>query len=290
MREFLNSHSISNEIRMLRTVFEGSFLIVEGDLDKRVFQNFIEPQNCQIKSVTYPCNSNKEEVIKIIQILNDDENFTGAIGIIDLDFGILEELEMVVENIFSTDFHDLECLIFDSQALEKVLAEFGSEQKINNFDRNVRETLFEIGSFVGYLRWISLSDELNLTFEGLDFTKFIDKNTLQFDLNKFITAVKNKPIPQRYDINNEQITQQINNLALQNHDKKQIACGKDLVEILSLALQRVLGTKSNENPIDSIRIGSGLRLAYDFEFFATTNLYQNVKIWESENIPFRVFR
>jgi hypothetical protein len=288
MREFLNSHSISNEIRMLRTVFEGSFLIVEGDLDKRVFQNLIEPQSCQIKSVTYPCNSNKEEVIKIIQILNDDENFTGAIGIIDLDFGILQEVESVVENIFSTDFHDLECLIFNSLALEKVLTEFGSEEKIENFGKDIRETVLEIGSSIGYLRWISLSDELNLKFEGLDFGDFINKNDLSFDLSSFITTVKNKS--QKHHLDDNQIIEQIHNLASNNHAKHQICCGKDLVEIFTLGLQKVFGTKSRENPIDSARISQGLRLAYEFEFFVSTYLYQNVKIWESENIPFRVFR
>lgn len=287
MREFLNSHSVSNEIRMLRTVFEGSFLIVEGDLDKRVFQNFIELQKCQVKSITFPCNSNKEEVIKIIQILNDDENFMGAIGIVDFDFGILEEIETVV-NIFTTDFHDLECLIFISPALEKVLAEFGSEEKIKNFGKDIRELILEIGAFIGYLRWISLYDELNLKFEGLDFGDFISKNDLSFNLNSFITTVKNKS--QTHHIDNNQIIERIRNLASNNHAKHHICCGKDLVEIFALGLQKVFGTKSKENPIDSARIGQGLRLAYEFEFFVTTNLYQSVKIWEIENIPFRVFR
>jgi hypothetical protein len=288
MREYLNPHTVSAEIRILRTNFEGSFLLVEGDLDKRVFQNFIEPQSCQIKSVTYPCNSNKEEVIKIIQILNDDKNFTGAIGIVDFDFGILQEVESVVENIFSTDFHDLECLIFNSLALEKVLTEFGSEEKIENFGKDIRETVLEIGSSIGYLRWISLSDELNLKFEGLDFGDFINKNDLSFDLSSFITTVKNKS--QKHHLDDNQIIEQIHNLASNNHAKHQICCGKDLVEIFTLGLQKVFGTKSRENPIDSARISQGLRLAYEFEFFVSTYLYQNVKIWESENIPFRVFR
>lgn len=287
MREFLNFYTLSNDIRMLRTTFKGSFLVVEGDIDRRIYQNFIESPNCIIRCITYPCNSNKEEVIEIIQILNNDEDFTGAIGIVDSDFSLLEEIE-TVGNTFLTDFHDLECLIFISPALEKVLAEFGSEEKIKNFGKNIRETILEIGLAIGYLRWISLSDGLNLKFEGLDFGDFINKNDLSFDLNSSITTVKNKS--QKQHIDNNQVIEKILDLASNNHAKHQICCGKDLVEIFALGLQRVFGTKSKENPIDSARINQGLRLAYEFEFFATTNLYQSVKIWEQENIPFRVFR
>ena len=164
------------------------------------------------------------------------------------------------------------------------------KNKIKEFEKNknIREIIFEIGSFIGYFRWISLSDLLNLTFEDINFGKFIDKENLNFDLNELITIVKNKSV--RPEIINAQITQRINDLALINHDKKQISCGKDLIEIISLGLQKVLGTKSVDNPIDSKRIGQSLRLAYEFEFFVSTELYQNVKMWEQQNVPFRVFR
>jgi hypothetical protein len=266
---------------MLRTAFGGSFLIVEGDTDKRVFQNFVVTDECQIK-ISY----NKDNAVKTLEILNADANFEGAITIVDADFEHLEQSK-TTSNLFKTDFHDLECLIFSSPALEKVLAEFASESKIKNFGKDIRELFFEISAFIGYLRWISLSDELNLKFEDLDFGKFINKDTLKFDSNLFITTVKNKS--QRLDLDNAKITNQINNLASQNYDKKQVACGKDLVEILALALQKVLGT-NNSNKVTSEIIARDLRLAYEFEFFVLTNLYQNVKGWENENIPFKVFR
>jgi Protein of unknown function (DUF4435) len=287
MQEFIDSHSISNEIRMIRSSFAGSFLIVEGNTDKKVYQNFIEPKHCQIKCVEFKNDSNKKRVVEIIEILNTDNKFTGAIGIVDADFDNLEAKSQNVANLFLTDFHDLECLILISPALEKVLAEFGSENKINKFGKDIRETLFEIGSVIGYFRWISLSDELNLTFEDLDFGKFIDKNNLNFSLDSGITTVKNKS--QKLNIDNAHISQQINNLALQNHDKKQVTCGKDLVETLSLALQKVLGT-NNSNSVTSDIVARDLRLAYEFEFFVLTNLYQNIKEWETQNIPFKVFR
>jgi 5S rRNA maturation endonuclease (ribonuclease M5) len=280
MKEFLNEHTVANSIKQARQIISSTFLIVEGDTDSRVYKNFFDKNSCQTQVA-----HNKVNAIKALKILQN-ENFQGVLAITDADFDNLEQTENIT-NLFKTDFHDLECLIFSSLALEKVLAEFGSEQKINKFGKDIREILFEIGSFIGYLRWISLSDELNLTFEGIEFGKFIDKNNLTFTLDLFVTTVKNKS--QRLDINNAQITQQITNLSSQNHDKKQISCGKDLVEIISLALQKVLGTNDSKKVASEI-IARDLRLAYEFEFFVSTNLYQNVKMWETENIPFQVFR
>lgn len=290
MREYLNEHTIADTIRLARQVVSSTFLIVEGDTDSRVYKNFFGESDCQTQ-VAY----NKSNAIKALQILQND-NLNGILAIVDADFDVLEKVSHENKDIFLTDFHDLECLIFTSPALEKVLAEFASDAKIKSFGKNVRETILEIGCFIGYLRWLSLSDGLNLKFEELDFGKFIGKDNLRFDLNSFITKVihnshtewaKNKS--QKPNIDNFQIASQVNNLASQNHSKTQVVCGKDLVEILSLALQKVLGT-NNSNKVTSEIIARDLRLAYEFEFFATTNLYQNVKIWEGENTPFRVFR
>jgi Protein of unknown function (DUF4435) len=281
MKESLNEHTIANSIRQAKQILSSTFVIVEGDTDSRVYKNFFGKNNCQTQVA-----HNKSNTIKALEILRKD-NITGVLAIVDADFDNLEAKNQNVANLFLTDFHDLECLILISPALEKVLAEFGSENKINKFSQDIRETLFEIGSFIGYFRWISLSDELHLTFEDLDFGKFIDAKSLIFDLNVFIAKVKNKS--QRHDINTSQITRQINELASNNHIKEQVACGKDVVEILSVALQKCLGTNNSNNVTTEI-IARDLRLAYEFEFFILTNLYQNIKEWETQNVPFKVFR
>ena len=282
MREFLNEYIVANSIRQARELVSSTFLIVEGDIDSRVYKRFVGNDDCETQVA-----HNKINAIKALQILQTD-NIKGVLAIVDADFDILEGAFHENSDLFLTDFHDLECLIFASPALEKVLSEFGSDAKINNFGKDIREIIFEIGSFIGYLRWISLSEQLNLTFEEIDFGKFLKKDDLTFDLNLLVTTVKNKS--QRLDLDNTSIIEKINYLKFQSHDKHQVTCGKDLAEILSLSLQKVLGTKSKDNPIDSDRISQGLRLAYEFEFFALTELYKNVKNWENQNNPFKVFR
>lgn len=281
MKEFLTFYSIANDIRMRRTQFTGSFLVVEGDTDARFYKNFLEKSECQLEIAF-----NKENAIKILEILNE-ENFKGVIAIVDADFDVIEEKKSAFDNLFFTDFHDCECLILSSNALEKVLSEFGSAEKIEAFGKDIRQELFNIGSLIGYLRWISLIEAIHLTFEEIDFGRFLRKDDLDFDLNSFVITVINKS--QRHELKSDVLVEKITNIINPNHDKRHVSCGKDLIEILSIGLQRVLGT-NNSKQVTSEVLARDLRLAYEFEFFVSTDLYKNVKGWEERNLPFKIFR
>ena len=56
-------------------------------------------------------------------------------------FDILEGTVPLSQNLLFTDTHDLETMLLNSPALEKVLSEHGSETKINNFAKDIRQTL-----------------------------------------------------------------------------------------------------------------------------------------------------
>jgi hypothetical protein len=64
MRQYINANSIAVTIRMLRTVFPGSALLVEGDVDARFFKRLIDQQECRV----LVCH-NRSNVIKVIGIL-----------------------------------------------------------------------------------------------------------------------------------------------------------------------------------------------------------------------------
>lgn len=139
-----------------------------------------------------------------------------------------------------TDTHDLETILLNSSALDKVIAEFGSGEKITKFGRDVRTALLEAGISVGYLLWISQLDELNLAFDGITFNKFIDEQTLQIDELKLIQEVKNKS--QAFALKDEDLQQRLVNKKNSRHDPWQVCCGHDLVEILSLGLRKAIGS------------------------------------------------
>jgi len=291
MRENLTPESIAVDIHFRRSQFKGTFLIVEGDTDQRFYGRFIDEESCQTVAANGKPSA-KQNAIRIIEILKN-ENFDGALAIVDADFSRLEGKEPDNDNIFMTDTHDLETMILKSHALEKLLAEYGSKEKIENItkskSKDIRQMLLEIGIQIGYLRWVSEKKNLALKFEEINFSAFVNENNLTINVTVMIdTVIKNssKENPKVGNLQN-----QMNILSSHNHDPWDVCCGHDLVCILSIGLHRVFGSGSNKARDVSIeQIEKYMRMSYEQAYFLATQLYKSLKAWEKTNHPFRIFK
>ncbi len=285
MREHLSVDRDANAIRLRRDIFSGTFLLVEGSSDKVFYECFVDEVACVVISISGKPSS-KLRVIEVLSVL-EKTNFQGVLAIIDADFDHLKGFAHSSPNLIRTDTHDLETMLINSPALEKVIAEFGSEEKIVKFDRDVRTVLLEAGMSIGYLLWISQRDELNLTFEGIKFSKFIDDKTLQIDELKLIQEVKNKSrVPA---LKNEDLQQRLTNQKNSCYDPWQVCCGHDLVEILSLGLRKTIGSAKTSD-VEPNSLERSLRLAYERTYFCKTQMYLFICSWEINNQPFKVLR
>lgn len=278
MREFLSIDRAANAIRLRRSSFAGTFLLVEGGSDKIFYERFIDKLACQIVIA-----SGKERVIGILDNL-EKSNYLGMIGVVDADFDRLNQISYPSPNLFYTDTHDLETMLIKSPALDKVIAEFGSAEKVTEFG-DVRIALINAGQSIGYLLWLSLSQQLNLKFEGIKFDKFIDSKTLKIDELNLIAEVRNKS--QAFSLNSQEIQKQLIDQKDSNHDLWQVCRGHDLVEILSLGLRKIIGT-NNSKDVEPESLERSLRLAYEQIYFCQTQLYINLNTWELKNAPFKV--
>ncbi len=285
MRDLLSVDRVANQIRLRRSTYSGTFLLVEGGSDKTFYERFVDQLACQLVSVSGKPSS-KLRVIAVLEIL-EKSSFQGILAIVDADFERLETLLYSSPNLLRTDTHDLETMLIKSPALNKVVAELGSEDKIAQFNRDVRLALLETGISVGYLLWISQCDGLNLTFEGITFSKFINELTIQIDELKLIREIKNKS--QSFSLKDEDLQQRLMAEKSNNHDPWQVCCGHHLVEILSLSLRKAIGSNKAAD-VEPNSLERNLRLAYEEVFFRDTKLYLDIRIWESNNQPFKVLR
>ena len=233
MRDQITAHTIASEVRMRRTQHNGTFLLVEGPSDKRVFRNLTLPDACRIV-----IGHGWERASEVAAILYG-EGFPGMLTVLDADFRRLDNA-LPPSGILLTDFHDLECMMFASPALAKLLGEYVEDARLAAFEQNAGcsfpETLVRGAAKVGYLRWLSLRQNLGLKFEGLEFQKFVDKDDLSVNQQKLIDAVKNHS--QRHEIATKVIVRDIESLVDTRHDLWQLCCGHDLVEMLTVALRR----------------------------------------------------
>ncbi|RLG24840.1 hypothetical protein DRN85_06980, partial [Methanosarcinales archaeon] len=179
-------YTITNTARMMRTQYSGTILIVEGSTDSRVYGRLVSKTECRI----IPAEG-KEKAINALEMLEKD-SFNGVLTIVDADFWKIEGVEPNNSNILLTDSHDLETMILYSDALDSVLSEFGSDPKIMDLGKPIRDILLESGLPIGYLRWLSSTtkDNLSLKFKKLSFDKFVNKNTLIVNIDNLIEQAK----------------------------------------------------------------------------------------------------
>jgi ribosomal protein L13E len=291
MKDIISASYQANEIKMIRSTFSGTFLLVEGNSDKAFYKNFVNQNTCRIK-----VTMGKQRAIDILQILdNEDSRFAGILVIVDADFDRLESSPHQSPNLLRTDTHDLETMILQSPALDKLLAIFATDDKLKEFGRNIRTALLKAGMSIGYFLWLSRSENLNLTFDGIKFKEFIDDKTLQINELKLINEVKNKSQPTAKSALSDptEIQKRIAAKKKDDHDPWQVCRGHDLVEILSIGLRKALGSnkaidveaRSDER---KSTLENQLMLAYEAAYFLKTQLYQGIMAWESNNQPFRV--
>lgn len=297
MRDWITPQRTANTIRMQRSQYKGTFLLVEGEKDKTVYKRFIDQSTCRILAPFQ--NDNKNNIVEVLKLLSE-QDFEGLLAILDADFWVLEHKPPQIANLVLTDTHDLETMMLKSPALEKLLDEWVSEEKAKDFvkkrGKDIRTTLLEMGELLGYLRWVSLRDNYRLSFQKLDFKKLVILKSFVFvSCEKMIKVVKNNTIAKstpeerhkKYSIDEKIIEASIRELKSETHDRWHVCCGHDLLCILSIGLRRVLGNY-NAKEVDPEVLERELRLAYESSYFVKTDLYKSIEAWELANQPFNV--
>ncbi len=274
---------IANKMRMLRadpTYASHCFLLVEGTTDRKFYARFVD-DTCQIVVA-----NGKEQVIAVMSVL-DSDGFTGAVAIVDADFDPLEDSQPTSENIFQTDTHDLETLLIQSPALDKLLCEYGSEEKLE--DKDVRSILLACGKPLGYLRWVSLREPCNLKFDGLRYDRILDKETLAIDTRQLVQTLYDRTEAKDRTCTLTELHTAMQELQSDTHDPWYVCCGHDLVRILSVGLRYLVGS-CNATDVAPENLERSLRLAYEPIYFLATRLYQALRDWQQHYPTFTLLK
>ena len=272
---------IANEIRLKRSHHPGAFLVVEGRDDRLFCERHTDSGCCNIVVA-----EEKEKVLEVIRIL-DTAGFAGVLGMVDPDFDFLANTEPLSPNVVTCDAHDLEVTLLRSPALDRLLVEFGSQQKIQSLGVEVRELLFSAATPVGCLRWLSRKNNLGLRFQGLNLALCVDRNSLRIDLIKLCRKVKH--LSNKWDLDELELVEAVEAMTITHHNRCHVCCGDDVLQVLSIGLRKALGTKPSQI-VKVDRLKEALRLAFDDADFETSFLGAAFRDWESRNPEFRVLK
>lgn len=284
MMEYVDANTIRAQISLLPSTNTKSILLVEGSSDNLFYKQFIDRNLCH----SLPANGKKN----ILELIPKLTRYPGLIGIIDADYSVINNQQCPDNKIFRTDTHDLETLLIRSRALEKVLIEYGDEKKIQKFEedlgKSIRNVLIDNAKYIGYFVWLNNRSRFNLKFNGLDFKKIFDWNTLEIDLNNLIIQVHNNS--NRKNDKTHFFLKEFGELkgSGDKYDPWHLCRGHDLVEILLIGLQKKFGSRSGRLLQNSTELEKYLRMAFEKEFFQQTDLYTSITNWETLHSPYVV--
>lgn len=264
----------ANAIRQKRQVHKGCFLIVEGRDDRLFFRHFVDCTACSITVA-----EGKQNVADIISILEADQ-FSGMIGVVDADLDHIEGHQSFSDNLIVLETVDLEALLIQSSALDRILVELGSREKISQFDRDVREYLITAASWIGCLRLHSQRTDLNLRFQNLKYAKCCIFESLSINIEALVQEVMN--YSQRHDLSRDDVVNDLTYIHQSINDLWLISYGRDMIGILSHGLRKVLGTNDAKDVAPDI-LKRGLRLAFSWDDMNKSILSQNLHKWAEQN-------
>lgn len=269
------------------TSFNGTYVLVEGNNDYTLFRKFFKNEVCEIK-----VSFGKDTILEVIANL-EQRGFKNAIAILDSDFHNLDDTKPTSERIFFTDGHDLESLIFQSDAIHALMDQYCIKEKVEAFLKehdqdHIRKAILNLISPLGYLKWANQKNNWGILFKPKDVNgsplkieDFIPVNTIKFDgYDKMVATVLNYSRGKVQNLPKKEIViEHMHEFCKQEVDKHQLCNGHDISYLFSLALRKKI-SNLNSKSVSASQIENDLILAYDSRYFETTSLYQALKEWE----------
>jgi hypothetical protein len=177
--------SLPDRIKLHRQADKRGILIVEGPSDERFIQRLAPGRWALFRAGT------RNVVISTVEetvVLSVDR----VAGLIDQDFdGITSDIQRRGLPIYWYDNADMEGFLFMTTALDSLVKELSSEQKLNAYGgvHAVREKSILVALEIAALRISNVNDRWGLPFDNIDLSKKIDRNNLSLKRLSYCQAL-----------------------------------------------------------------------------------------------------
>ena len=113
------------------------------------------------------------------------ENLGELLGIVDNDFNLILNEELIIDNILFSDFHDIEISIIESPAFDCIVETHCDKEKVKKLEielkKKLKDILYELALEIGYLKLANKLFDLGLSFKPetpdgkpLSYSDFVD--------------------------------------------------------------------------------------------------------------------
>lgn len=275
MIENLTAQDVANQISMLRSSFKGTFVVVEGVTDSRLYDKFVDRGNARTV-IAY----SKDNVRRAVLMLKDrgDER---TIGIMDSDLDRMEG-KTWSSPLFLTDKRDLESMIMSSNAFSDVMSEYADPESLRKFEEkygDIRDVVAKAAYPVGLLMFISKRDGLGMCFKDLNHRQFISGKSLAIDVRRMINEALagSRGVPVSVKMLEDKIQQEEELL----NDPWYAIRGHDAVAVLCIGVNEIFGAYNGRGMKDG-QLSGALRLAYSADDFRDTDVFAATDAWSAK--------
>ncbi len=298
MEELITAARIANAICQ-DTSFSGTYLLVEGKRDVKLYGKFVDKPSVRIKPTW-----GKYKLREVYGILRD-RGISNALGIRDADFlrikGNSKFCETFDDAIFATDHHDAEVMIAFSGAIDEYFNLISDADHIEQFENKIGNSVFDLTISLCYemgcLRLANKRLSLGLSFkpekpEGnkIKIHKFIDTSKWSISRSLMINTVWEYSQNRGLSVaSRETIGKSIESVSAEKHSISELINGHDLSAVLHIISTSGLKSKSKLLQ-DSGCVEDLLIAVFDLKRFSLTKLYESISSWSKEKIGGGVFQ
>lgn len=266
--------------------FPGFHVFVEGGGDFKLWRNFMQKS---LAKVTI-CNG-CDKVIEATVLGN--AKGVRCFGVIDRDFRDILGSEQLPDNIFLTDEHDIELMISHTESLGKVLNNYDSSQRIDDYEvanGPIRDCVLALTDQIGYLKLLHKRNNLNINLKKKDkdgeielpaYEKFLDKRCQIKSIKDMIVYLLqwSENHGKRANKTVDEIIAAYQTEATTEQSSWQLSNGHDFAYLLAYVLHKKVGCKKKTRQ----ELESDLILAYEHEYFKRTAMCRVMYNWIMTN-------
>lgn len=265
-------------------------LILEGDDDLRFFRASLKG----VDKVNVLCACGADDVMNIIHEidkLKPTMRISPTLGIVDRDYRIPLGTLLQSPNLIASDARDFECMMFDSPSFNAVLAEFGSDKKIQAFGgcASISAAAIASAKTVGKIRYHTNKLKTATTFKQLELPRIVNSKTLAINPNELIKhlnarqGINGFPLSDNaFENANEACASAICNIGQPYFKHDLLLCrGHDLMEILAIGFRSLFGSRTaRESSRENVE--ALFRLNY-VAYFKSSQMAKSIDAWLVSN-------
>ena len=240
--------------------------VVEGIDDVRLYQRMYEANDIEVVPV-----DNCDKIALVIRNLNRPQYRKRLIGIKDADFDVLDGKNYHLDNLFMTDFHDVEMLTLSCNAvLMHIWNKYVTDCPMPD---DLLQTICLELLPLSMLKWYNSHHSLSITFDCTNIGSSFENGIFNYD------TYENSLFQLSENIGRKPVSSDMQAwCAAKNPDLRMVTNGHDAVATLLVKIKQ-----HNKHNIAKKKFSREIIDSYPMTEFINTNLADSISSWANYN-------